>query len=202
MPKLTPLISAQAVQDRVAALAQDLAPLVDENWNLIVLLQGAMPFAVDLQRALARLDRHPVQDCLWLESYRDGRASSGRVVVRADLSRSLEGRAALILDDVFDTGRTIAFARAHLLAKGERYPRAHALWCASLPPAPRISSMSASRRRIAFWLVMAWTMRGAIVDCPLLPRWISPPYSRYPRSSRRRMCWIVRKGALSAAWLS
>ncbi len=127
MPTLTPLISAQAVQDRVAALAQDLAPLVDENWSLIVLLQGAMPFAVDLQRALARLDRHPVQDCLWLESYRDGRASSGRVVVRADLSRSLEGRAALILDDVFDTGRTIAFARAHLLAKGAISTRACAL---------------------------------------------------------------------------
>lgn len=127
MPIQMPLFSAQAVQERVDALAVELAPFVDDSWSLIVLLQGAMPFAVDLQRALARLGRHPLQDCLWLESYRDARSSSGRVVVRADLSRSVDGRAALILDDVFDTGRTIAFARAHVLAKGATTTRACAL---------------------------------------------------------------------------
>ncbi len=62
--------------------------------------------------------RHPIYDSLWLESYRDARESSGKVVVRADISRSVEGRPVLIVDDVFDSGRTIAFARAHLMAKG------------------------------------------------------------------------------------
>ncbi len=32
--------------------------------------------------------------------------------------RPIEGRPALIVDDVFDSGRTIAYARAHLAAKG------------------------------------------------------------------------------------
>lgn len=91
---------------------------VTDDWALIALLQGAMPFAVDLMRALALRGINPVLDSLWLESYRDARESGGRVVVRADISRSIEGKPALILDDVFDTGRTIAFARAHLLAKG------------------------------------------------------------------------------------
>lgn len=84
----------------------------------MALLQGAIPFAADLMRAIEKRGRHPIYDSLWLESYRDARESSGKVVVRADISRSIEGRPALIVDDVFDSGRTIAYARAHLMAKG------------------------------------------------------------------------------------
>lgn len=89
----------------------------------MALLQGAIPFAADLMRAIERRGKHPIYDSLWLESYRDARESSGKVVVRADISRPIEGRTALIVDDVFDSGRTIAFARAHLLAKGALAPR-------------------------------------------------------------------------------
>jgi len=71
-------------------------------------------------RAIEMRDRHPIYDSLWLESYRDARESSGKVVVRADISRAIEGRSALIIDDVFDSGRTIAYARAHLMAKGAK----------------------------------------------------------------------------------
>ncbi|MGE3580540.1 MAG: phosphoribosyltransferase [Hyphomonadaceae bacterium] len=118
------MLDEAAVAARVDALANDLAQTVDGDWTLIALLQGAMPFAVDLMRALARRGIHPALDCLWLESYRDARESSGRVVVRADISRSVEGKRVLILDDVFDSGRTIAFARAHLAAKGAVETRA------------------------------------------------------------------------------
>lgn len=117
------LFSEAQVQARVRAMAETLASEIDDGWTVVALLQGAMPFAVDLLRELARLDRHPVLDCLWLESYRDERASSGRVVVRADISRSVEGRGVLVLDEVFDTGRTLAFARAHLLAKEAKLVR-------------------------------------------------------------------------------
>lgn len=112
------LLSEDEVAARVEALAARLAPQMDEDWTLVALLQGAIPFAADLLRALARQGRHPILDSLWLESYRDARESSGKVVVRADISRPIEGRRALIVDDVFDSGRTIAYARAHLMAKG------------------------------------------------------------------------------------
>lgn len=91
---------------------------VDDGWTVVALLQGAIPFAADLMRALELRGRHPIYDSLWLESYRDARESSGKVVVRADISRPIDGRPALIIDDVFDSGRTIAYARAHLMAKG------------------------------------------------------------------------------------
>jgi hypoxanthine phosphoribosyltransferase len=112
------LLSAEEIAARVDKLADGFAAQVDDAWTVVALLQGAIPFAADLMRAIEQRGRHPIYDSLWLESYRDARESSGKVVVRADISRSIEGRKALIVDDVFDSGRTIAYARAHLLAKG------------------------------------------------------------------------------------
>lgn len=115
--RLRVLLKEEEIAARVEKLALDLGQ-VDDGWTVVALLQGAIPFAADLMRAFERRGRHPVYDSLWLESYRDARESSGKVVVRADISRSIEGRSALIVDDVFDSGRTLAFARAHLMAKG------------------------------------------------------------------------------------
>lgn len=118
------LVSETEIAARIETLADELAPYLDDEWRVVQLMQGAGPFATDLMRAFSRRNLHPVLDSLWLESYRDEHVSSGRVVVRADISRKIEGRRALILDDVFDSGRTIAFAKAHLLAKGAIEARA------------------------------------------------------------------------------
>ncbi len=112
------LLTADDIAARVDKLAEGFAAHVDDSWTVVALLQGAVPFAADLMRAIEKRGRHPIYDSLWLESYRDARESSGKVVVRADISRSVEGRPVLIVDDVFDSGRTIAYARAHLTAKG------------------------------------------------------------------------------------
>lgn len=115
--RLRVLLDEAEIAKRIEALAEALAE-VDNDWTVVALLQGAIPFTADLMRAFERRGRHPIYDSLWLESYRDARESSGKVAVRADISRAIEGRPALILDDVFDSGRTIAYARAHLMAKG------------------------------------------------------------------------------------
>ncbi|MET0181305.1 MAG: phosphoribosyltransferase family protein [Caulobacterales bacterium] len=120
------LYDEAAIARRVEELAEELSKQVDSAWTLVSLMQGAMPFTTDLMRALAMRGVHPLLNCLWLESYRDARASSGQVVVRADISRPIDGMPALIIDDVFDSGRTIAYARAHLIAKGA----SHAIACA------------------------------------------------------------------------
>jgi hypoxanthine phosphoribosyltransferase len=112
------LLTAEEIAARVNTLADGFAAQVDDSWTVVALLQGAVPFAADLMRAIETRGRHPIYDSLWLESYRDARESSGKVVVRADISRAIDGRPVLIIDDVFDSGRTIAYARAHLMAKG------------------------------------------------------------------------------------
>jgi len=119
-PKFESVLSEADLMARIDDLAQRLAPRLEGEWSAINILIGATPFTSDLMKALARLDIHPVLDALWLESYRDARESSGRVVVRADIARQVKDRGVLIIDDVFDTGRTLAFAKRHLLAKGAR----------------------------------------------------------------------------------
>lgn len=118
-PAFETVLSSEEIAARVDALAERLAPeLGSGDWTAVVILLGATPFASDLIRALARRGIDVGFDALWLESYRDSRESSGRVLVRADLSRPVRGRKVLLIDDVFDSGRTISFARAHLLAQG------------------------------------------------------------------------------------
>lgn len=119
-PKIDVVLSEADLMARIEDLADRLAPRLTGEWNAINILIGATPFTSDLMKALARRDIHPVLDALWLESYRDARQSSGRIVVRADIAREVAGRGVLIIDDVFDTGKTLAFARSHLLAKGAR----------------------------------------------------------------------------------
>lgn len=121
LPNIEVVLSEEDLMARVEDLAERLAPrLSHSDWTAVSILIGATPFTSDLMKALARRGLHPVLDVLWLESYRDARESSGRVVVRADVSRSVEGRGILLIDDVFDTGRTLDFAKHHLMAKGAR----------------------------------------------------------------------------------
>ncbi len=121
LPKIDVVMPEAELMARVEELATRLAPrLATPDWTAVSILIGATPFTSDLMKALARRHIHPVLDVMWLESYRDARESSGRVVVRADIARSVEGRGVLLIDDVFDTGRTLDFARQHLLAKGAR----------------------------------------------------------------------------------
>ena len=120
LPEIETVLSEADLMARIDDLAQRLAPSLQGEWTAINILIGATPFTSDLMKALARLQIHPILDALWLESYRDARESSGRVVVRADIAREIKGRGVLIIDDVFDTGRTLEFAKSHLLAKGAR----------------------------------------------------------------------------------
>jgi hypoxanthine phosphoribosyltransferase len=104
------LISEAEVAQRVAALAERIAPRIDDDTVAVCLLTGGLWFAADLTRALARLGRMVRFDALWLASYKDERRSTGRCEVRADLQRPIAGRKALVLDDVFDTGLSLSEA--------------------------------------------------------------------------------------------
>jgi hypoxanthine phosphoribosyltransferase len=110
MAEPTVLMDEAEVADRVAALARQVAPRIDDDTVAICLLTGGLWFCSDLMRALARLGRHVRFDAIWLASYRDERVSAGRCEVRADLQRPVAGRKALIVDDVFDTGLSLSEA--------------------------------------------------------------------------------------------
>ena len=104
------LLSEVQVAAIVADLAARIAPVIDDETVAAVLLTGGLWFAADLTRALARIGRNVRFDALWLASYGDEKTSRGRIDVYAPFQRSLVGRKVLILDDVFDTGLSLAEA--------------------------------------------------------------------------------------------
>ena len=110
IPTPSVLLSEEEVAERVAALAERIAPHVDDETVAVCLLTGGLWFCADLMRALSRAGRNVAFDALWLASYGDARASLGRCEVRADLQRPLAGRRALVVDDVFDTGLSLSEA--------------------------------------------------------------------------------------------
>lgn len=109
-PAPTVLLPETEVAAVVADLARRVAPHVDDETVAVVLLTGGLWFAADLTRALSREGRNVRFDALWLASYGDGTESRGRIDVYAPFQRPIAGRRVLIVDDVFDTGLSLAEA--------------------------------------------------------------------------------------------
>lgn len=112
------LVTAEEIARRVEALARRLAPLLDDDAVAICLLIGGLWFAADLTRALARQGRNIGFEGLWLASYGDSATSAGRCEVRAGPQRSVLDRHVLVIDDVVDSGVSLAEASRFLKEAG------------------------------------------------------------------------------------
>ncbi len=115
---VTELFSAEFIAAKIETLADGIAPLVRGDAVVVPLLCGAAIFGADMMRALARRGAYPALDFLWLESYHGGRQSAGRVMVRADIAKDVDGKSVVLLDEVYDSGRTLDFAAEMMRAKG------------------------------------------------------------------------------------
>jgi hypoxanthine phosphoribosyltransferase len=112
------LLSPEEIAHRVEALARKLAPALAPDAVAVCLLIGGLWFAADLTRALARLGLPLAFEGLWLASYGDATTSAGRCEVRAGPQRSVSGRHVLIIDDVVDSGLSLAEAARLLTDSG------------------------------------------------------------------------------------
>ena len=117
-PQPTVLLSEVEIARVVDDLAARIAPVIDDETVAAVLLTGGLWFAADLTRALSRHGRNVRFDALWLASYGDSKESRGKIDVYAPYQRKIEGRRVLILDDVFDTGLSLAEAVRHAKEAG------------------------------------------------------------------------------------
>jgi hypoxanthine phosphoribosyltransferase len=118
MGEPTVLLSEAEVADRVDRLAAGIAPRVTDDTIAVCLLTGGLWFAADLMRALYRHGRNLQFDALWIASYGDEHASSGRVLLRAGLQRPVTGRQVLVMDDVIDSGLSLMEATRLLKEAG------------------------------------------------------------------------------------
>jgi hypoxanthine phosphoribosyltransferase len=99
------LISAEKIQERIGALGRQLArDYHGKNPLLVALLKGAWVFLADLTRAMAI----PLEvDFMSVSSYGDGMEST-EVRILKDLDSHVVGRHVIIVEDIIDTGFTLA----------------------------------------------------------------------------------------------
>jgi hypoxanthine phosphoribosyltransferase len=125
------LFSEAEIAARVAALAAGIVRTIPGDFIVVGLLKGAAVFVADLVRALDRAGARPEIEFIRVSSYGLAKESSGEVRLIGDLPIELAGRRVLLVDDIVDTGRSIAYAAALLRRRGIA-----ALWTCALIDKP------------------------------------------------------------------
>ncbi|MBI3537355.1 MAG: hypoxanthine phosphoribosyltransferase [Chloroflexi bacterium] len=107
------LITREALQQRIAELGEQISrDYQDQDLLLVCVLKGGVIFLSDLARAL-RIP-HAI-DFMAISSYGGARTeSSGVVRIIMDLTANIENKNVLIVEDIVDTGRTLAYITENL----------------------------------------------------------------------------------------
>ena len=109
------LISEEAIKERLGELGAEISrDFAGETVTLICALKGAIIFAADLVR---KLECGVELDFIGASSYNDESTSSGKVKLTKELDFDIQGKHILLVEDILDTGHTIAFLRRYLLDK-------------------------------------------------------------------------------------
>lgn len=113
---IKPLITAEQIAERTAQLGRQIAAdYADKELVLVCVLKGSFLFGADLARAIPGTN---VQiEFLGLQSYGDATKSSGIVQITYDLTRPIEGKHVLVVEDIVDTGLTMAYLLENLATR-------------------------------------------------------------------------------------
>jgi hypoxanthine phosphoribosyltransferase len=95
----------ETIQKRTREIASEIAADYEDKCPVVVcVLKGAAMFYTDLTRAM---DIYMDLDFISASSYGNSTTSSGKVVIKHDLSISIEGRHVILVEDVVDSGLTL-----------------------------------------------------------------------------------------------
>lgn len=105
--KIRVLLSEEEVNKRI----NEVAAMINKDYagrplHLICILKGGVFFTCELAK---RLDMPVSLDFMSVSSYGSGTESSGIVKIVKDLDQPLEGKEVLIVEDIIDSGRTLAY---------------------------------------------------------------------------------------------
>lgn len=112
VPSMRILLSADEIQRRIAEMAQQIArDYRGQSVTIIGVLTGCLMFLADLVR---HLDLPLRIGLLQASSYRGATTTPGTLSIQPEFLPDLRGRHVLLLDDILDTGQTLAYLREHL----------------------------------------------------------------------------------------
>lgn len=100
------LVFREELEKRVAEIGRQ----ITEDYQgrdvvLVGILKGAMPFLCDLMRAI---DLPLTIDTMCVSSYGNSTVSSGSVNIKKDLDKDIRGKDVIVVEDIIDTGITMA----------------------------------------------------------------------------------------------
>ena len=121
LPTVRPLFTANEIATRIGELATEIAAAGHRDLVVIPILTGGFVFAADLVRALHAIGVTAEIDFMTLSSYGRATQSRGRIDVVQDIRTNVSGRDVLIVDDIIETGGTLAFVRGLLSERGARH---------------------------------------------------------------------------------
>ncbi len=105
------LLSAERLHARVEEIGRAITRDFDGKPLVLVgVLKGALVFLADLMRAI---DLPVSLDFVGVSSY-VGTQTTGRVEITADLTRPIEGKHVILVEDIVDTGLTMQWLVARL----------------------------------------------------------------------------------------
>jgi hypoxanthine phosphoribosyltransferase len=135
------LLTDTQIASRVAELGVQLARDYDGRDPVLVsVLKGSIIFLADLVRAM----EIPLSvDLMEVSSYGASTETSGQVRILKDLSRPIEGRHVVVVEDIIDTGLTLNYLLRYLRDKG---PASLGICCLLDKPARRLAPIEIDYR--------------------------------------------------------
>lgn len=114
--KIRVMLSEEQIDKRVRELAAQISKDYEgKEIHLICILKGSIFFSCELAK---RLTIPVTFDFMSVSSYGNETVSSGRVRILKDLDESIQGKNVLIVEDIIDSGNTLAHLMNMLSTRG------------------------------------------------------------------------------------